>query len=370
MFPFVYRESCSMIFNRFIIDINSERKNMEKCKFTFFEIEHLNSLINFNNREKIKATWESIVIINNNIFRETSLNFIFSLSDEDFLCALEKCKRFSIINIDEINNSINAKKSVLNIVPGTDYENACLILEKSQVTIFSKEIFNKICAPENHSSVVVFCDPNLNNLISIKESYSCFNLNSNKLFCLDSFICKFSNLKTLKLSNNKISFVSFKIGDLVNLEYLNLGCNNIQFIPASINKLTKLTKLSLNNNCFFDFPNIKKLTNLECLDVRRINKSKTIPIPIWHIEILAAPQRVLADLHFSACSLRDPLANLPQTPRFVDKMQFLKNCSITIDKEQLSFLSNDDLQNYQFLINKKVNRGGLITKGSIRIRKK
>ena len=102
------------------------------------------------------------------------------------------------------------------------------------------------------------------------------NISENKLKNVPSWICKFSNLKTLHMHNNQFKKLPNNINSLVNLKELDVSHNALDDSIQYINLPVTLTALYLGNNDEMkNLPqNIECLTNLKKLDITKINLSE------------------------------------------------------------------------------------------------
>ncbi len=107
----------------------------------------------------------------------------------------------------------------------------------------------------------------------------------------------------------------------IDIQYEMMKMINTETIILDDNTSLEQVKKCVLGKLFFLFP--------DSIMSGKINHNHVVLIEITSDKSLnvgqksvccATSQKVLADLHFLVCSLKEPLANLPQTPGFVKKL--------------------------------------------------
>ncbi len=88
-------------------------------------------------------------------------------------------------------------------------------------------------------------------------------LQKNQLTSVDKRLTKLRFLKHLDLSGNKLKSDQIRFKKNKSIEYLDLSGNDLTEIPKKIKKLKSLRKIKLNDNQIDDFRILRKLKNLE-----------------------------------------------------------------------------------------------------------
>lgn len=97
------------------------------------------------------------------------------------------------------------------------------------------------------------------------------DLSFRRIAVIENIVC-FNKLTTLSLTNNRIKEAT-NLSHLVTLTCLDLSFNQIVEMPQEISLLKNLRELSLHSNGLKDLKLIDQITQLQVLNVGKLNSS-------------------------------------------------------------------------------------------------
>ncbi|KAL9643191.1 hypothetical protein ABK040_001679 [Willaertia magna] len=196
----------------------------------------------------------------NNFKNLTSLT-INKLPEDFILIDLPKLENLNVLNTIVQNNTFLNLQQLKTLQLKDSYFPQCCF--DSLKNLIELKIINFNNTKEETSNIICF-----KNLLNLQKLY--VNTNNTFIYNLDDLI----KLKELTLKNI-ILINCFFLKKLINLEKLNIG---ISFQKKDIKNLTKLRKLKIPKNNYIDinFTKLNSLEKLECPCVVNINDVKNI----------------------------------------------------------------------------------------------
>ena len=187
------------------------------------------------------------------------------------------------------------------------------------------------------------------------------DLNSNQILEISDYICRFKNLKSLRLHGNLLSSLP-DLSQFQHLIELDIGGNKIEKIPNEIFSMTTLESLNISSNSMWELPNsIVDLKLLKDLDISEIPITKLpthfnrlnnlIKLNISNIEISGLPIDILSFknlTHLTARKLK--IQEIPKEIAILNNLEHLdfQSNQITIIPDELLQLVKLEYLNFSF----------------------